>query len=175
MIKHAAITFGATFLAVGILIALPESVIAAHSAPAANDRAAQCDAVLVDALPELHDSYRDLCVRGYAIEGVGGRAVDAAVDACSETIMAELDVIAEGPSDAERAEFGLAPVPSPNYRTLIADCAELGSDAAYIKHVGPALPACTWEDGSDSTLPCFWDAATMGNHEGTSYIVVSAP
>lgn len=30
---------------------------------------------------------------------------------------------------------------------------------------------CTFEDGSDSTLPCYWDGATMGNGVGDSYIV----
>jgi hypothetical protein len=38
------------------------------------------------------------------------------------------------------------------------------------------LPACTTEDGSapDQVFPCGWDAATVGNHEGTSFVMPAA-
>lgn len=35
------------------------------------------------------------------------------------------------------------------------------------------LPACTQEDGSDpgQQFPCHWDAALMGNGQGTSFVM----
>ena len=89
-------------------------------------------------------------------------------DTCSESIMAELDNLAEG----ENAEN----VPSPSWQEIVADCEVLGSGPAYSKNVGPALPLCANEDGSDSpSLPCFWNAKTQGNGKGSSYIVKIAP
>lgn len=94
-------------------------------------------------------------------------AVPTEADACSETIMAELDVLAEG----ENPES----VPSPSWEELVADCEALGTGPAYSKNVGPALPLCAWEDGSDSPLPCTWDGRKQGNGEGSYYIVKVAP
>ena len=88
-------------------------------------------------------------------------------DICAETIMAELDNLAEGENPEN--------VPSPSWQEIVADCEAIGAGPAYSKNVGPALPLCTWEDGSDSVLPCFWNAKIQGNGEGTSYIVKIAP
>jgi hypothetical protein len=177
MVKQIILTYATVLLAIGTLMALPSEWTSTPvgGASASESRAAECDAALTHALPELRDEYRSLCERGYAIEGVGGRGIDASADACSETIMAELDNISEGATPAERAEFGLQPVPSPHWTAIVADCAALGDAAAYVKHVGPALAPCTHEDGSASVLPCHWDAAARGNGEGTSHIVTSAP
>lgn len=164
MIKHALITYAAVILALGILIALPDSVTSvAHSVPvAADSRAADCAAALTNALPELRETYSDICNNGYAIEGVAGRSYDA--DMCAESIMAELDSLQESTS---------AHIAGTPWQTIVSDCAALGNDAAYVKYVGPELPECVWEDGSDSELPCMWDGATRGNGIGATYIVTS--
>jgi hypothetical protein len=38
------------------------------------------------------------------------------------------------------------------------------------------LPACTTEDGSapGQTFPCYWDAHTVGNGQGMSFVMPSA-
>jgi hypothetical protein len=95
------------------------------------------------------------------------QAAPTEADLCSETILAELDVLAEGENPEN--------VPSPSWQEVVADCEALGSGPAYSKNVGPALPLCAWEDGSDSPLPCFWDAKLEGNGRGSSYIVKTAP
>jgi hypothetical protein len=165
MIKHAIVTLAATFIALGTLIALPSSVTSvAHSAPVAPDRAAECAAALTDALPELRDTYSDICNRGYAIEGVSGRSYGT--DMCAESITAELDTLQEGTS---------AHIPGAPWQAIVADCAAMGTDAAYVKYVGPVLPLCAFEDGSGSQLPCLWNARTQGNGRGTSYVVTMAP
>lgn len=38
-------------------------------------------------------------------------------------------------------------------------------------HTEVIATACAQEDGSGSTLPCFWNARTMGNGEGHSFTV----
>lgn len=46
--------------------------------------------------------------------------------------------------------------------------------SAVIDYVAPVtLAACTLEDGSQvgQSFPCLWDAATMGNGRGDSYIL----
>lgn len=167
MIKHITLTFVWILSCIALLIALPDSVTSsatAHSAPVATDRAAECAAALTDALPELRDRYSDICNNGYAIEGVSGRSYDA--DMCAEYIMAELDLLQESTS---------AHIPGAPWQAIVADCAAIGTDAAYVKYVGPALPLCAFEDGSGSTLPCFWNARVQGNGRGTSYIVTTAP
>lgn len=35
----------------------------------------------------------------------------------------------------------------------------------------PTLPPCANEDGSGSVLPCYWDAQTMGNGRGDSFMI----
>ena len=32
------------------------------------------------------------------------------------------------------------------------------------------LPACVEEDGSVGPIPCYWDASTRGNGQGTSLV-----
>ena len=165
MIKHALITYAAVIIALGTLIALPDSVTSvAHSATieSADSRAADCAAALTNALPELREEYSTICNNGYAIEGVAGRSYSA--DTCAESIMAELDALQES-TDAH-----IAGTP---WQTIVSDCAALGNDAAYVKYVGPELPECVWEDGSDSALPCYWNGATRGNGIGATYIVSS--
>lgn len=48
-------------------------------------------------------------------------------------------------------------------------CSSLQPAATY----DPSLPACIEEDASTpgQQLPCVWDATTMGNGQGLSYIV----
>ena len=33
-----------------------------------------------------------------------------------------------------------------------------------------AMPQCAWEDGSESPLPCEWDARESGNRRGQSVV-----
>jgi len=165
MLKHITLTFAWILAGIALLIALPASVTStAHSAPVATGRAAECAAALTDALPELRDTYSDICNNGYAIEGVGGLSYGA--DMCAESIMAELDTLQES-TDAR--------IPGTPWQAIVADCAAMGTDAAYVKYVGPALPLCAFEDGSGSALPCLWNARVQGNGRGMSYVVTTAP
>lgn len=45
----------------------------------------------------------------------------------------------------------------------------------YRPHVSKPMPAsavpCKYEDGSSGPLPCYWDAAHVGNHVGNSFWV----
>jgi hypothetical protein len=52
--------------------------------------------------------------------------------------------------------------------------------AAHAAHTTPGTPApayaaCTIEDGSDpgQAFPCYWDATTRGNGQGTSYVLIA--
>ena len=85
-----------------------------------------------------------------------GPAVSTVAVACADDIVQELG----------RMDLGDMAVPP--LGTIAADCEALGFDDAYVKHVGPAYPACPVED--ETRFTCYWDARTRGNGEGESFI-----
>ena len=95
-------------------------------------------------------------------------AAPTSASACADRIANELSaagvIVAEAANGPEVAAV--------TWPDLAADCIALGSDAAYVRHVGPTLPPCVFEDGSGGPMPCYWDAATRGNGLGASYIAV---
>jgi len=98
-------------------------------------------------------------------DAVAADSATACADHIANTLSAAGVEVAEAVNGPEVAAV--------TWPDLAADCIALGSDAAYVRHVGPTLPPCVWEDGSGGPLPCFWDAAHRGNGLGASYIVTS--
>jgi hypothetical protein len=47
----------------------------------------------------------------------------------------------------------------------------LAEDASPATRVPVRIGQCAWEDGSGSSLPCYWDGSTRGNRIGRSYTV----
>jgi len=70
MARHIVLTIVWILAGCALLIALPDSVTSKASGP----RVTECDAALVSATDDIRAEYRDICIRGYAIEGVSGKA-----------------------------------------------------------------------------------------------------
>lgn len=55
--------------------------------------------------------------------------------------------------------------------TLVLTILALLSPATTsVEFTAANLPACVEEDGSGGPIPCYWDASTRGNGQGTSLV-----
>lgn len=56
------------------------------------------------------------------------------------------------------------------WSTLVRDCEAMGTDKAFVTHVGPAYPPCPTDEWGEWDYVCYWNARSQGNGKGASFI-----